>query len=383
MKKIYSILLLMVFPLIYSCEQEQSDVKNADSDSNIGLMNYKNMSTMQQIFLVVMAVAALLTSCENNREVNRDVTDKDDTSTTYPAELQSYTDKFNELIVSYGNFAQSDVVNTLLRTDWWGLETMACYNDELASEILYDFGGEAWADNFEPVLKFYADGELLYYTIDSSDFTCASDNGAWSYNRAMSTLTISMEGAEQNTMSGVNAKLLALGDGIMAIEWQTNEENVYRAVYRAFDRIAEDVSAGLIVDKMIAECKSFDAESVAQSIVGDWDCDLYVRYDADWSNVIGRWIVPGHLIVGGTSIRMTLNGDGTFAYCESPVDPKTEYIINGKWSYYASSCEVLFEWDNGKKARCMVVGFSSDRLIIDYTKEGEPSDCYLRYGYCR
>lgn len=383
MKKIYSILLLMVFPLIYSCEQEQSDVKNADSDSNIGLMNYKNMSTMQQIFLVVMAVAALLTSCENNREVNRDVTDKDDTSTTYPAELQSYTDKFNELIVSYGNFAQSDVVNTLLRTDWWGLETMACYNDELASEILYDFGGEAWADNFEPVLKFYADGELLYYTIDSSDFTCASDNGAWSYNRAMSTLTISMEGAEQNTMSGVNAKLLALGDGIMAIEWQTNEENVYRAVYRAFDRIAEDVSAGLIVDKMIAECKSFDAESVAQSIVGDWDCDLYVRYDADWSNVIGRWIVPGHLIVGGTSIRMTLNGDGTFAYCESPVDPKTEYIINGKWSYYASSCEVLFEWDNGKKARCMVVGFSSDRLIIDYTKEGEPSDWYLRYGYCR
>ncbi|MBO7186654.1 MAG: hypothetical protein J6V59_07155 [Alistipes sp.] len=383
MKKNYSILLLMVFPLIYSCEQEQSDVKNADSDSNIGLMNYKNMSTMQQIFLVVMAVAALLTSCENNREVNRDVTDKDDTSTTYPAELQSYTDKFNELIVSYGNFAQSDVVNTLLRTDWWGLETMACYNDELASEILYDFGGEAWADNFEPVLKFYADGELLYYTIDSSDFTCASDNGAWSYNRAMSTLTISMEGAEQNTMSGVNAKLLALGDGIMAIEWQTNEENVYRAVYRAFDRIAEDVSAGLIVDKMIAECKSFDAESVAQSIVGDWDCDLYVRYDADWSNVIGRWIVPGHLIVGGTSIRMTLNGDGTFAYCESPVDPKTEYIINGKWSYYASSCEVLFEWDNGKKARCMVVGFSSDRLIIDYTKEGEPSDWYLRYGYCR
>lgn len=338
---------------------------------------------MKQIFLVVMAVAALLTSCENSREVNRDVTDKDDTSTTYPAELQSYTDKFNELIVSYGNFAQSDVVNTLLRTDWWGLETMACYNDELASVVLYDFGGEAWADNFEPVLKFYADGELLYYTIDSSDFTCASDNGAWSYNRAMSTLTISMEGAEQNTMSGVNAKLLALGDGIMAIEWQTNEENVYRAVYRAFDRIAEDVSAGLIVDKMIAECKSFDAESVAQSIVGDWDCDLYVRYDADWSNVIGRWIVPGHLIVGGTSIRMTLNGDGTFAYCESPVDPKTEYIINGKWSYYASSCEVLFEWDNGKKARCMVVGFSSDRLIIDYTKEGEPSDWYLRYGYCR
>ena len=38
MKKIYSILLLMVFPLIYSCEQEQSDVKNADSDSNIGLI---------------------------------------------------------------------------------------------------------------------------------------------------------------------------------------------------------------------------------------------------------------------------------------------------------------------------------------------------------
>lgn len=294
-----------------------------------------------------------------------------------------YTDKFSELVDLYGDFAQSDVVDTLLSTDWWGLETMACYTDGVASEILYDFGGETWVDNFEPILKFYADGELLYYTISSRDFTYESDNGAWSYNKAISTLTISLGGSVQSTTAGVAAKLLALGEGVMAIEWQTKEDKIYRAVYRAFDRSAENVSAGLIVDKMLAECDDFDAESVAQNIVGRWDCNLYVRYDAEWCNVVSRLIVPGHLIVGGTSIEMTINDDGTFLFYDTPVDPEIEYRVEGSWSYDVVRCELRFEWDGGNTATCRVVGFSSDRLIIDYTKAGESSDWYYRYGYHR
>lgn len=120
------------------------------------------------------------------------------------------------------------------------------------------------------------------------------------------------------------------------------------------------------IAEFVDGCKDFDAETFVQGIVGEWEPDSMLEYDAEWS-----MIEEPHRVMGDDYVEdlgyhsFTFAADGTGykynVFTEPDIEPETRDF---EWSYNADSRMLTL---NGEyNAEYKVTGFDGEYIVLDY-----------------
>ncbi len=318
------------------------------------------MKWLNTLTVMAVTVSAVLISCENE--------DKTKTPVPPTQELQNVTNTINNIVSEHGNYDISNVKNTLTNVFWY-CDALVEFSGEWASEIINDFGGEPWVEEYEPLVEFQGSDLLKRYTINPTTNRVieVEQTDAWSLDLATRTLSIRAAETEQYEAINIDTEILAIAEEVMVLKWQDQNEKEWYGVYKAFGRDPRSVEADLIINAAIAEIDNFDTTIVEQSIVGVWGVNTHVAYDSEWLNVTSPILVNGtaYWIVGG-SYQYTFNEDGTFNYfCHTtdPTDEDTSY--NGTWSFNRDNRTLSLNAD-GFNREYTIVGYSDELFFGDF-----------------
>ena len=310
--------------------------------------------------LTVMAVtaSAVLISCENE--------DKTKTPVPPTQELQNVTNTINNIVSEHGNYDISNVKNTLTNVFWY-CDALVEFSGEWASEIINDFGGEPWIEEYEPMLEFNGNGNLKRYTISSETSRVVDAHGEWSFDTESRTLSIEAEAIEQYNAMTIDAELLALTEDVMVIRWTDQNNDVWCAVYRKYQGILWSIEANILINTALEDICNYDPTSIEQSIAGKWEGNTYVEYDSEWQYVTSPMVVFGASYSDGISLGVyTFNEDGTFNLLietEYPLDEDTSY--NGTWSFNRDNRTLSLNAD-GFNREYTIVGYSDELFFGDF-----------------
>ncbi|MBO5806408.1 MAG: lipocalin family protein [Tidjanibacter sp.] len=131
------------------------------------------------------------------------------------------------------------------------------------------------------------------------------------------------------------------------------------------------VAETAVVESFVAECSDFDAEALVEGLVGEWELDSMLVYDAEWEKIEQPHRVMGVGYAEGLGYsKLTFNADGTgnkyVEFTEPGVEPETMAF---EWQYDADSHVLTLSGDYN--AKYVVAGFNGDHIVCDYVYNGD------------
>lgn len=133
-----------------------------------------------------------------------------------------------------------------------------------------------------------------------------------------------------------------------------------------------------IVNELIAQCKDFSAEDIAQGLPGEWSEDSAIIYDEQWQNIehysqfMGKWYVMGGALV---TYIFTADGKGTYTLSD---DFTISITATVEWQYDAEKSELSItrEVTEGDYAgtsydKFKITGYNGEYLVCDYVENNK------------
>lgn len=315
------------------------------------------MKWFNTIVIASLSVASIFISCDEE--------EKTEVATPPAQELQDVTNAIDQIVESHGFSETNDVVDIINGT--WHCDVLVKYTLEWVSEIIYNFGGEPWTENFEPMLEFISNGNLNRYTISPETNRVVYTRGEWSFDTGSRTLSIGAEAIEQYDAMVIDAELLALADDVMVIKWTDQNQDVWCAVYRKYEGLLWSIEADILINAALDEFGNYDPTTIEQSIVGKWSGNTFVEYDSEWQHVTSPMVVFGIPYADGVSLGVySFNEDGTFnlfVKAAYPLDEDRSY--DGIWSFNPDSRKLNIEAE-GFNREYTIVGYGEEMILADY-----------------
>ena len=121
------------------------------------------------------------------------------------------------------------------------------------------------------------------------------------------------------------------------------------------------------VNELLESCKDFDAETLAETIEGEYERYSYLKYNDDWSKIIEPYLVIGYDYVEGLAYeKYNFNADGTGWHSVNPAEPDMETMTyDFNWSYDAESNQLTLSGEYNHKWR--VTGCNDNYIVLDET----------------
>ena len=121
------------------------------------------------------------------------------------------------------------------------------------------------------------------------------------------------------------------------------------------------------VNELLESCKDFDAETLAETIEGEYERYSYLKYNDDWSKIIEPYRVIGYDYIDGLAYeKYNFNADGTGWHSVNPTEPDMETMTyDFNWSYDAESNQLTLSGVYNHKWR--VTGCNDNYIVLDET----------------
>ena len=121
------------------------------------------------------------------------------------------------------------------------------------------------------------------------------------------------------------------------------------------------------VNELLESCKDFDAETLAETIEGEYERYSYLKYNDDWSKIIEPYLVIGYDYIDGLAYeKYNFNADGTGWHSVNPTEPDMETMTyDFNWSYDAESNQLTLSGEHNHKWR--VTGCNDNYIVLDET----------------
>ena len=282
---------------------------------------------------------------------------------------------------------------------YWYLDALLKYNEDYSEvvELLSDIGGKPWLEEFEPVVCITKDKVSRYALTEGGDVVVEQVGDLEFYPR-VSKLFVDWKSEDGSVVETFEANFLAYIDNSFVVEWQSEGEN-FRALFKVIDyQVLKNRGADVKVDRLVAQAGEFDAKSVEERIIGEWQGSVRLEYDDCYTEVCRIHQMPGEMYWVPYAPRFggsyTFLEDGTITYevSYSDAEPGIDEVVtyHQSWSYDAENNKMTIVDQYGETWVYTIVALGDDWLIWDYdetqrdynTNEVEEI-LHLRDGYWR
>ena len=282
---------------------------------------------------------------------------------------------------------------------YWYLDALLKYNEDYSEvvELLSDIGGKPWLVEFEPVVCITKDKVSRYALTEGGDVVVEQVGDLEFYPR-VSKFFVDWKAEDGSVVETFEANFLAYTDDSFVVEWQSEGEN-FRALFKMIDyEVLKNRGAEIKVDRLVAQAGEFDAKSVEERIIGEWQGSVRLEYDDCYTEVCRIHQMPGEMYWVPYAPRFggsyTFLEDGTITYevSYSDAEPGIDEVVtyHQSWSYSPKSNKMTIVDQYGETWVYTIVALSDDLLIWDYDEVKRDYDTnevkkilHLRDGYWR
>ena len=162
--------------------------------------------------------------------------------------------------------------------------------------------------------------------------------------------------------------------------------------------VLKNRGADVAVDRLVAQAGEFDAKSVEERIIGEWQGSVRLEYDDCYTEVCRIHQMPGEMYWVPYAPRFggsyTFLEDGTITYevSYSDAEPGIDEVVtyHQSWSYDAENNKMTIVDQYGETWVYTIVALGDDWLIWDYDETQRDYNTHevedilhLRDGYWR
>lgn len=274
----------------------------------------------------------------------------------YDQTLTEATLAIDQLIAEGKDFVAEEVSWT---ADWY-LDALMEYNEDFTkvTKICSALGGEPWSEVYEPVVEIYKD--KVTRIVMAQDYALVKpQSGVFEYYSRTKTIYVDMQAVEGYAAVAIEAKVLAVKDDYVVLEWTANEVN-YRGVVKPVDlRIMERRSAELQVERVIAEMGEFDKSKAEELILGKWVGETWLECEDDTYQRVSRvgalFGMPYLEPQAPLCDKYTFSAESVEVIRNSYVEPDSEPVTyNFDWSYEAETANLTISFNDGIASGALV-----------------------------
>ena len=341
---------------------------------------------MKRFIYLLIALSFICGSCEQEIQIVEE---------PQPRPLDQVGNEMSNIVAAGAEY-DADAISW---DKYWYLDALLKYNEDYSEvvELLSDIGGKPWLEEFEPVVCITKDKVSRYALTEGGDVVVEQVGDLEFYPR-VSKLFVDWKAEDGSVVETFEANFLAYIDNSFVVEWQSKGEN-FRALFKMIDyEVLKNRGADVKVDRLVAQAGEFDAKSVEERIIGEWQGSVRLEYDDCYTEVCRIHQMPGEMYWVPYAPRFggsyTFLEDGTITYEVSYFDDETgidEVVTyHQSWSYDAENNKMTIVDQYGETWVYTIVALSDDWLIWDYDETERDYNTHeveeilhLRDGYWR
>ena len=341
---------------------------------------------MKRFIYLLIALSFICGSCEQEIQIVEE---------PQPRPLDQFGNEMSNIVAAGAEY-DADAISW---DKYWYLDALLKYNEDYSEvvELLSDIGGKPWTEELEPVVCITKDKVSRYALTEGGDVVVEQDGDLEFYPR-VSKLFVDWKAEDGSVVETFEANFLAYTDDSFVVEWQSEGEN-FRALFKMIEyQVLKNRGADVKVDRWVAQAGEFDAKSVEERIIGEWQGSVRLEYDDCYAEVCRIHQMPGEMYWVPYAPRFggsyTFLEDGTITYevSYSDAEPGIDEVVtyHQSWSYDAENNKMTIVDQYGETWVYTIVALSDDWLIWDYDEVKRDYDTnevkkilHLRDGYWR